>query len=195
MNRAFVGAFYGWGGFYRLPAPDVVHPAPTMQMGVSRRKSSAKEFQKAERKSDEVAEGTEDVELGSTGEETGLSLEEISRHDGLGAATTPITPEAEAAGPAQAKASSSVMSAATSVSTPIVNEADPEPATPRLSKREQILARARANARTPLPESLLQTEQKRRQLDEEKLAQEREEEQVRISVRERLWKMIGSKWS
>lgn len=116
-------------------------------------------------------------------------------------ATSSATLDTEAAGSAHTSAFSSVADAATSVSTPTADEAElsvasePERATPRLSKREQILARARVNARTPLPESVLQTEQKRRQADEEKLAQEREEEQVRTSVRERLWKMIGSKWS
>lgn len=152
----------------------------------------------------EIAEDTEELdEMEGAERETTLFPEEAtSWPDGPSVATSSATLDTEAAGSAHTSAFPSVADATTSVSTPTVNEAElsvasePERATPRLSKREQILARARVNARTPLPESVLQTEQKRRQADEEKLAQEREEEeQVRTSVRERLWKMIGSKWS
>ena len=152
------------------------------------------------RREREIAEDTEEVDE-MEGAEREFPEESTPWPDEPSVARSSATLDTEAAGSAHTSAFSSVADATTSVSTPTVDEAElsvasePERATPRLSKREQILARARVNARTPLPESVLQTEQKQRQADEEKLAQEREEEQVRTSVRERLWKMIGSKWS
>ncbi|EPT02430.1 hypothetical protein FOMPIDRAFT_1022803 [Fomitopsis schrenkii] len=192
INRNFLGGFYGWGGFYQLPAPNAAHPSATMQMGVERRKPSMKDLRTQGRQ--ETAEGAEEVEDVDSAERAPSPTDAVSwsNEPTIAASAT------EAAGPTQASDLSSVTDAATSAPTPTADAAEiplipeAEPATPRLSKREQILARARANARTPLPQLMLQPEEKRRE-EEEK--EREEEDRVRTSVRERLWQMIGSKWS
>lgn len=70
---------------------------------------------------------------------------------------------------------------------------EPEPEQHRSSKRrERLLALARQNARTPLPDSvrILTTEEEAQRRAE--LAQQKEEEKrAKESVRDRLWKLIG----
>ncbi|PCH35734.1 hypothetical protein WOLCODRAFT_140051 [Wolfiporia cocos MD-104 SS10] len=62
-----------------------------------------------------------------------------------------------------------------------------------LTRRERILAQARENARTPLPDSVKLTDEEReaqRRLEKEK---EREEKmKVRLTMRERLFKLLGA---
>lgn len=187
IYRYFLGGFYGWGGFYQPVAPDAAHPSAAMQTGLERRKAPRVD----PRKQDQTEESAEEVQdVSSAGRERTVSLgDAMSWPNELTIATSSTIPAMETAGPAQATDLAGV-----TAEIPEVSEV--EPATPsRLSKRELILARARTNARTPLPQSILHTEEKRRE-EEKKLAQEREEEErVRTSVRERLWKMIGSKWS
>ncbi|EKM53604.1 uncharacterized protein PHACADRAFT_260044 [Phanerochaete carnosa HHB-10118-sp] len=78
-------------------------------------------------------------------------------------------------------------------------ELEPEPAKPvqpRIGKkRERLLTLARQNARTPLPETLkpLSLEQReRKKLEKEQKSAD--EEQIKSTVRERLWKLMGGKW-
>ncbi|KAH9949246.1 hypothetical protein B0H21DRAFT_729166 [Amylocystis lapponica] len=66
-----------------------------------------------------------------------------------------------------------------------------EPLVPKLSRRERILAQARENARTPLPASVKATAEER---EAERRKEYEEAERVRLSMRDRLFKIIGGKW-
>jgi hypothetical protein len=60
-----------------------------------------------------------------------------------------------------------------------------------MSRRERILHLARQNARTPLPERLLEDPGARPE-DEQKLAEEETEQQGKErTIRERLWRLVG----
>jgi hypothetical protein len=68
--------------------------------------------------------------------------------------------------------------------------------TPR-SRRERILHLARQNARTPLPERLVEVEEPQPQQgtgDEQKLEVETEQQGKERTIRERLWRLVGGNY-
>ncbi|KAI8978205.1 hypothetical protein BD414DRAFT_580033 [Trametes punicea] len=111
------------------------------------------------------------------------------------AATTDATASADTA--ATASASASEPAAASEPTESPVPAAEPERESRRLSQREKILMRARLHAKTPLPE------RKTAEAEEEEAAQRQAEEEARkaeqratlSSIRDRLLKLMGGKWS
>ena len=167
-----------------------------MQQGVAHRKLRAsRDVKKTEGAVEETAEATEDESVSEARETMPFPADATPWPNEPSFAASPTNAADSAQTPVFSRVTESADPALTAPPDEVEASMSSELATPRLSKREQILARARANARTPLPQSVLQPELKRQE-EEEKLARERaEEEQVRTSVRERLWKLIGTKWS
>ncbi|TFY61343.1 hypothetical protein EVJ58_g4562 [Rhodofomes roseus] len=177
----FQGSFYEWGGFYKLPSLEAVHPAATMRMGVEYR-NRGRNILKGAADADVTEEDAEDAE-----DTPDMPAKSAMADEAAFASSSTLSPiEAYVSYEHTASDAATSYEATDAAPTP---EPNPSAQAARLSsKREQILARARVNARTPLPASALQT-------GEEKRQQEREEEKrVQTSVRERLWRLVGSKW-
>ena len=76
-----------------------------------------------------------------------------------------------------------------------VPSSPPSPKTTMMSRRERILHLARQNARTPLPERLLEDPRRAETGDEQKLEKEETEQQGKErTIRERLWRIVGGNY-
>lgn len=112
--------------------------------------------------------------------------------------TTVVAPEVlvkEEPSEAQNESASTIQGAEpTSPSSPPVPE--PHHSLPQiLTRRQRLLAQARENARTPLPESLLPPSPEALQAKAEaEEAEKKKEEKEASSMRERLWKLMGGRW-
>jgi len=62
------------------------------------------------------------------------------------------------------------------------------------SRRERILELARQHARTPLPDAVKATAEERKEAKRlEREREKEEEERVKVSMRDRLWKLMGGR--
>lgn len=206
---ALLDGFYSWGGFYEPVDEESAKKVQHMQFNQARwakkRTRRTTESASSEEGSEELLEVAlqqsvveeRDDNL-QTQTEASEFTDDVSKQ--LDVPSTSVSPPL-ASDIAEATLVPPTPDAIVADETPLTSNPAAAPAeqkAPRLSRRERILAQARENARMPLPESVTMSKQekKTRELSErEKTQKEREEEtQVRLSMRDRLWKLMGSKW-
>ncbi|KAI0937759.1 hypothetical protein AcW1_003834 [Taiwanofungus camphoratus] len=206
---ALLDGFYSWGGFYEPVDEESAKKVQHMQFNQARwakkRTRRTTESASSEEGSEELLEVAlqqsvveeRDDNL-QTQTEASEFTDDVSKQ--LDVPSTSVSPPL-ASDIAEATLVPPTPDAIVADETPLTLNPAAAPAeqkAPRLSRRERILAQARENARMPLPESVTMSKQekKTRELSErEKTQKEREEEtQVRLSMRDRLWKLMGSKW-
>ncbi|KAM5545042.1 hypothetical protein V8D89_001153 [Ganoderma adspersum] len=218
-NRAFGPAFFEWGGFY-APTPEDPRPVPTdMAAALDKwRAFTLNDPRRAQRSphahagESESGDGAGQAGGGAVWREAeaaqrAAEQEQEQREEMevmLRGVAEPGTWRPSATAVAAA-AASSTKGPAVEIGVPGVvedagvaegeGEGEGEKA-PRLSRKEQILARARLHAKTPAPEVLSEeavVERVVKKRVEKKQKEEAKEAEV-STLRERLLKLVGGKW-
>ncbi|CCM02980.1 uncharacterized protein FIBRA_05095 [Fibroporia radiculosa] len=201
-NRKFLEFFYTWGGFYTPKADGSEEISDHMRLGqekyamvmqrVEEIRGQAKAMAAAQ-----PAERNEPEDLVPPEfPESSASLEEAQAEAIVSQLASPIehivTEEWAPTSLAAPLVKTEISGAAGS---PLTESLLPAPRSRIMSRRERILAQARENARTPLPAALKETdEEKKAQRKKDREEERAEEERVRLSMRDRLWKLVGGKW-
>ncbi|GBE80865.1 hypothetical protein SCP_0305850 [Sparassis crispa] len=207
-NGAFQQAYRSWGGFFQ-PTPDTppeaTHWMRQVKGNSTRRPRQVEESPAETHKVDSFGspqqlEGHVGHEFDTQAEADNLAF---TRSAARAPPAKPATPPPEQPAATSSSWSDPVQSASVipptvetvppvvETSVPHTAEKTEEPrAPPQLSRRERILAQARENARTPLPSQAQKAEQAKLEEAEKKKKAER----TMLSVRERLWKIMGEKW-
>ena len=211
-NRAFGPAFFDWGGFY-APTPEDPRPVPKdMAAALEKWREFAMNAPRRAHRGVQPGEGQEGGQGQGLGEVGGAGMwreaekarreeeEEKARREEMevmlrGAEEPEATP---LTAPTLAKDQVVQVGAAEKALEGGAEATEGEDAEkgPRLSRKEQILARARLHAKTPAPEVLTEEEVVERVVRKrvEKKREEEAKEAEVSSLRERLMKLVGGKW-
>ncbi|RPD57338.1 hypothetical protein L227DRAFT_577948 [Lentinus tigrinus ALCF2SS1-6] len=196
-HMSFGAAFYRWGGFYQPSSSDDKPVPPRMEWVLSRWKERAQEDeQRRERQQPRLQpQPMEAPDVAVDAHEAETSVAQEAAHV-QPAETSALQPETHAEQVPQRRLEPLAPVEADHLATPSLEATEPvpksTPATPRLSRKQKILALAREHARTPPPDAAKR--------DEEEEARRREEEareppDAEVStMRERLLKLMG-RWS
>ena len=212
-NRAFGPAFFDWGGFY-APTPEDPRPVPKdMAAALEKWREFAMNAPRRAHRGVQPGEGQEGGQGQGLGEVGGAGMwreaekarreeeEEKARREEMEV----MLRGAEEPGATQPTATTSAKEQMVQGGTveEVVLEGNVEATEgedaekgPRLSRKEQILARARLHAKTPAPE--VPTEEEVVERAVRKRAEKKREEEAKeaevSSLRERLIKLVGGKW-
>ena len=201
---SFGAAFYRWGGFYQ-PDSDDKPVAQRMEWVLARWKEVA--HREAERRNLRYLQSKSQLSEALNAVADAYEADASVVHGAQSAETSAFTEQQEEQEQDTARVNmrpSEGNSAATAIATESVpqlmdleseasfSEAKSAPATPRLSKKQQILARARQNARAPPFDAAKHAAEEARRREEE--ARREPPEAEVSSMRERLLRLVG-RWS